>query len=164
MRAPRVLCLLLCPFLCPFFAFAQVDPTVVLKVVTTELSALKMPMNSPFCLEMLPSASTSPTGADPSPHLLAFLSRKGMRAKKASTCYKAVKGNVISIELISEDGQRLLAKVAFSDVTILPGEDLGVLRRRGIYEFTKDIHGEWMIRSYTAEIPEPASKPGNAQR
>jgi len=54
----------------------------------------------------------SATGADPSPQVLAFLSRKGMRVKGASTCYKAVKGNVISIELVSEDGSRLSAKVA----------------------------------------------------
>ena len=132
---------------------------VVQKIVATELSALNMPLNSPFCLAMLPSVNTSTTGADPSPQLLAFLSRKGMRAKRASTCYKAVKGNVISIELVSEDGGRLLAKVAFADVTIPPGEDLGVLRRRGVYQFAKDTNGEWMIKSYTAEIAEPATTP-----
>ena len=110
--------------------------------MTTELSALKMPENSPFCLAILPSANSSPTGADPSPQVLAFLSRKGMRAKGASTCYKAVKGNVISIELASEDGGRLLAKVAFANVTIPPGEDFRVLRRRGVYQFTKDTNGQ----------------------
>jgi hypothetical protein len=79
-----------------------------------------------------------------------------MRAKGASTCYKAVKGNVISIELISEDGGRLLARVAFATVTIPSGEDLGVLRRRGVYQFTKDTNGQWLIKSYTAEIAESA--------
>jgi|SRR5208337_1506887 len=142
-----------------FPAFGEVDGTVIEKIVTTEFSALKMPVTSPFCLALLPSANTSATGADPSPQLLAFLSRKGMRAKKASTCYKAVKGNVISVELVSEDGGGLLVKVAFADVTIPPGEDLGVLRRRGVYQFAKDAKNEWLIKSYTAEIAEPPPKP-----
>ena len=153
------LVLVLCFFLWPFSAFSEVDATVIHKIVTMELSALKMPENSPFCLAILPSANASATGADPSPQVVAFLSRKGMRVKGASTCYKAVKGNVISIELVSEDGGRLLAKVAFANVTIPPGEDFGVLRRRGVYQFTKDTNGQWLIKSYTAEIAESAPKP-----
>jgi hypothetical protein len=162
MRPALILCLFFFLFLRSPLAFGEVQATVVLKIVTRELSELRMPVNSPFCLAILPAANTSTTAADPSPQLVAFLQRKGMHPKGASTCYKALKGNVISIELVSEDGGRLMVKVAFVDVTIPPGEDLAVVRRRGVYEFSKDIHGEWLIKSYTATIPEPASKPGAA--
>jgi hypothetical protein len=144
--------LILCLLFWPFSGSGEFDARVIHKIVATELLALKMPLTSPFCLAILPSPDNSETGADPSPDLLAFLSGRGMRPKKASTCYKAVKGNVISIELLPKDGGLLLARVAFADVAIPPGEDLGLLRRRGVYRFMKSAKGEWVIQSYSAEI------------
>ena len=156
--------LLLCLLFWPLQAFGEVDAALIHKIVMSELSALKMPLDSPFCLAILPSKNTSSTGADPSPHLLAFLSKRGMHPKKASVCYKALRGNVIAIDLAPEADGQLRAKVAFSDVTIPPGEDLGTLIRRGVYHFIKNRHGEWIIMSYTAEIPEPSTKPGAARQ
>lgn len=153
---------ILAVFFWPFSAFGDVDASIVQKIVLTELYVTRLPTTSPFCLAILPSATNSPTGADPSPELLAFLSQHGMHPKRASTCYKALKGNVISIELIPEEHDRVSARVAFADVTIPPGEDLGTLRRRGVYHFTKSSDGAWKAQSYTAEIVEedPKSRAG----
>lgn len=155
--------LVFCLLLWPLAVFGQIDSKVIHKIAITELTALKMPVSSPFCLALLPASNNSTTAADPSAELITFLSQEGMHPKKASTCYKALKGNVISVEKLAEDNDRLVLKVAFTDVTIPRGEDLGVLRRRGVYEFTKDVHSEWIIKSYIPEISESASKPKAAQ-
>lgn len=134
-------------------AFGEADPAVVHKIVFAEFAAMRLPLNSPVCLAILPARNISETGADPSPQLLRFLVRRGIRPRKASDCYNPPpKGNVISIELITESADRLLAKVAFSDVTITPDRDLGVLYRRGVYELVKSAKGEWIIRSYAGEL------------
>jgi len=155
--------LVFCLLLWPLGVFGEVDSKVIQKIAVTELTALRMPVSSRFCLALLPTTDNSTTAADPSAELLTFLSQEGMHPKRASTCYKALKGNVISVEKLSEDSGRLVLKVAFTDVTIPRGEDLGVLRRRGVYEFTKDARGEWMIKSYIAEIPDSGPKPKAAQ-
>lgn len=135
-------------------AFGQVNPAAVHTILLAELVAMRLPVNSPICLAILPARNISETGADPSPQLLRFLVRRGMRPRKASTCYNPPpKGNVISIELIAERADRLSAKVAFSDVTITPDRDLGVLHRRGAYELIRSAKGEWVIQSYASELP-----------
>ena len=131
------------------FAYGEVDSTAVHKIVLAEFAAMKLPLNSPICLAILPARNMSETGADPSPRLLRFLERRGMRPRKASTCYSPPpKGNVISIESSRESADRLSAKVAFSDVTITPDRDLGILHRRGVYKLVKREKGEWIIQSY----------------
>jgi hypothetical protein len=78
-----------------------------------------------------------------------------MHPKRASTCIKAVKGDVISIEVTPEADGRLSAKVTFG---VFTGEDLGVLRRSGVYQFTRGSTGEWVIQSYTTQISEEPAK------
>jgi len=134
------------------FALAEVNPAAVHKIVLTELAAMKLPIKSPVCLAILPARNTSETGADPSPQLLKFLARKGMRPRGASTCSKPLpKGNVISIEVVAESADGLSAKVAFTDVTITPDKDLGAVHRRGLYALRKTSKGEWTIQSYKGE-------------
>jgi hypothetical protein len=137
---------------CAVLLAGEVESSAIHKIVAAELLAMKLPANSSFCLAILPARNISETGADPSPQVLRFLAGRGMRPRKASLCYKPPsKGNVISVEVLKEAGDRLSAKVAFSDVTIIPGRDLGVLRRRGVYELTKGKKGRWAIRSYQGE-------------
>jgi hypothetical protein len=68
--------------------FGEVNPAAVREIVLAEFAAMKLPMNSPFCLEVLPAQNLSEAGADPSPQLLQFLIRKGIRPRKASSCYR----------------------------------------------------------------------------
>jgi len=127
----------------------EVDPAAVHKIVLAEFAAMRLPVNSPVCLEILPARNVSETGADPSSQLLRFLVRKGMRPRKASICYRPLpKGNVISIEPITQAPDRISARVTFSDVTITPDRDLGILYRRGVYELVRSQKGEWTIQSY----------------
>lgn len=137
------------------FAHGEVDPAAVHKIVLAELAAMRLPVNSPVCLAMLPARNMSETGADPSSQLIRFLVRRGMRPLGASICYKPLpKGNVISIEVAAESADSLSVKVAFSDVTITRDRDLGILHRRGVYELIKGEKGEkgeWVIQSYTGE-------------
>jgi hypothetical protein len=51
------------------FALGEVDPVAVRKIVVAELAAMKLPINSPVCLALLPARNTSETGGDPSPQL-----------------------------------------------------------------------------------------------
>jgi hypothetical protein len=135
------------------FAFGEFAPAVVQTIVLDELAAMRLPPNSPVCLAILPARDTSDTGADPSSQLLRFLARRGMRARKASTCYNPPpKGKVISIELIKESTDRFSAKVTFSDVAIAPERDLGILHRRGIYELVKGDNGKWVVKSSVGEF------------
>jgi hypothetical protein len=134
------------------FAHGEVDPAAVHKIVLAELAAMRLPVNSPVCLAILPALNMSETGADPSPKLIRFLVRRGMRPRGASICYKPLpKGNVISIEVVAESIDSLSVKVTFSDVTITAYRDLGILHRRGVYELIKGGKGEWVIQSYAGE-------------
>jgi hypothetical protein len=134
------------------FALGEIDPAAVHKIVLAEFNAMKLPSNSPVCLAILPARNTSETGADPSPQLLGFLARKGMRARAASSCHRPLpKGNEILIEVIAESADQFSAEVAFADVTITPDNDLGVVHRRGLYELRKGPKGEWRIESYAGE-------------
>lgn len=134
------------------FAFGGVDPAAVHKIVRAELAAMKLPINSPICLAILPARDTSETGADPSPQLLGFLVRKGMQPRGASSCNKPLpKGNLVSIEVVAESADGLSAKVTFTDVTITPDKDVGVVHRRGLYELRRTPKGKWAIESYTDE-------------
>lgn len=136
------------------FAFGQTDHSVVRKIVLAETTAMGLQANSPICLALLPARSISPTGADPSPQLLRFLMRSGMRPRKASTCYTPPpKGNVISMELIKEGANRLSAKVVFKNVTLGPGRDLAIVHRRGVYELIRTERSGWVIQSYANELP-----------
>ena len=135
-------------------AGGEVAPSAAHEIVLAELSAMKLPANSPICLAILPPHSTSETGTDPSPQLLRYLARKGMRPRKASVCYRPLpKGNVISIEVIAETADRLSIRVDFSDVTITADKDLGVVYRLGVYELIKDASGKWVIQSYASNSP-----------
>ncbi|SRR5437016_5177404 len=151
----RLLVLCSLALLWPASVLGEPNSDVIHSIVLSELSAMRFPPKSPFCLALLPAANHSPQAADPSPELLSFLARKGMRPQKASICYKAPKGNVISIEIVPGIEGRLSAKVAFGNVSIPPGEDLGVLWHRGVYEFTRTPTGKWVIKSYASEINEP---------
>jgi hypothetical protein len=134
--------------------FGQVDPAAVHQIVLAEFAAMRLPVNSPFCLEILPTRNMSETGADPSSQLLRFLARKGMRPRKASICYRPLpKGNVISIEPITQAADRFSAKVNFKDVTITADRDLGLIHRHGVYELVRSEKGEWTIQSYKDELP-----------
>ena len=134
------------------FAFGEITPAAAQTIVSAELDAMKLPASSPVCLAILPARNMSATGADPSSQLLKFLVRRGMHPRKASTCYNPPpKGKVISIELTRKSTDRLSVKVTFSDVTITPDRDLGILYRRGIYELTKGEQGEWVVQSYASE-------------
>ena len=158
----RLIALLTCVFAsCTVFAVANgVELSSVHKIILAELSAMKLPVDSPICLEMLPARNTSETGADPSPQLLRFLTRRGMRPRKASACDKPLpKGNEIRIEVIAESAGRLSARVSFSDITITPERDLGILYRRGVYELIKDEKGEWVIQSYVNEMKKWKAEP-----
>jgi hypothetical protein len=134
--------------------FGQVDPAAVHKIVLAEFGAMRLPMNSPVCLAILPARNMSETGADPSSQLLRFLARKGMQPRKASICYRPLpKGNVISIEPITQAVDRFSARVTFSDVTITPDKDLALIHRHGVYELARSEKGEWTIQSYKDELP-----------
>lgn len=134
------------------FALGEIDSAAAHKIVLAEFAAMRLPLNSPVCLAILPARNMSETGADPSRQLLRFLARKGMRLRKASTCYTPPpKGNVISIESITASTGRLSARVTFSDVTIRPDRDLAILHRRGVYELIKGEKGEWVIESYAGD-------------
>jgi hypothetical protein len=136
------------------YALGEIDPAAIHKIVLAEFAAMRLPIISPICLAILPARNASETGADPSPELLRFLARTGMRPRKASTCFSPLpKGNLISIESITERAGRLSANVTFSDVTITPDRDLGILHRRGVYELIKDEKGEWVIESYAGDSP-----------
>jgi hypothetical protein len=138
---------------CSVLAAGEFEPSAIHEIVSAELVAMKLPANSPFCLELLPARNLSETGADPSRKLLRYLARRGMRPRKVSACYKpSPKGNVISIEVITAEADRLSAKVVFGDLR--PGEDLGILHRRGVYQLTKGEKGQWVIQSYADKLNE----------
>jgi hypothetical protein len=137
----------------PTITLGQVDSSIVKTIASTELSAVHLPKSSPFCLAFFPVSNPSSEAAgDPSPALLSSLAGSGLRARKASNCYKALKGNVISVETLKREDNRFEAKVELTDVAVLKGEDLATLLRRGIYEFTKDASGRWKLQSYTSEL------------
>jgi hypothetical protein len=139
----------------PAIMFGQIDSPIVKKIVSTELAAVHLPATSPFCLVFLPVSNPSAEAAgDPSPELLSSLARSGLHAKKSSACYKALKGNVISVETLKRDADGFEAKVELTDVAIPKGEDLATLRRRGIYEFAKDSSGKWKLQSYKSQLAE----------
>ena len=139
----------------PTITLGQVDSSIVKTIVSTELSAVHLPTSSPFCLAFSPvSNPSSPTAGDPSLELLSSLARSGLRPRKGSNCYKALKGYVISVETLKREKNRFEAKVELGDVTIPKGEDLATLLRRGIYEFTKDASGKWKLQSYKSQLSE----------
>ncbi len=109
----------LCVVLCwPALMVDQVDSSAIRSVVAGELVAMRLPVRSRFCLALLPAQGvSSDAAADPSAELLSALTRAGMRVEKASRCYKALEGNVISVERVKEEGNRLWLKVEFSNVT-----------------------------------------------
>jgi hypothetical protein len=117
---------------------------------------MKMPTNSSFCLEILSATDVnSAEGTDPSPELLAFLARKGMRTQKVSTCEAANKGHIISIEMAAGKDGGLSANVCFEDITPRPGLHFAIIWHKGVYRLTKDPRGNWVIESYTCEVNEP---------
>jgi len=150
---PLTICLL--ALLWPATVHGEAESAVIHSIVLTELISMKMPINSAFCLAMLPATDiNSDEGTDPPPGLLALLVRKGMRPQKVSTCDKAHKGNVISIEMVEKDGG-LAAKVSFVDITLYPGLHVGTLWHRGVYQLRKSSRGNWVIESYICEFNEP---------
>jgi len=145
----------------PAIMLGQIDSPIVKKIISTELAAVHLPATSPFCLVFLPVSNPSAEDAgDPSPELLSSLTRSGLHPKKSSNCYKALKGNVISVEALKQEANRFEAKVELTDVAIPKGEDLATLLRRGIYDFTKDASGKWKLQSYTSQLK---SKPKAGQ-
>jgi hypothetical protein len=148
----------------PTGLLAQVDSSIVKTIASTELAAVRLPTGSRFCLAFFPvSNPSSDTAGDPSPELLSSLARSGLRARAASNCYKALRGNVISVETLKAEENRFEAKVELTDVAIPKGEDLATLLRRGIYEFTKDASGKWKFQSYISQL-KGEQKAGPAQR
>jgi hypothetical protein len=140
-------------------ALGQVDSSIAKTIASTELASLHLPVSSPFCLAFFPVDNPSSDGAgDPSAELLSSLARSGLRPKKASVCYKALKGNVISVETLKREDNRFEAKVDFTDVAIPKGEDLATLLRRGTYEFRKDANGKWKLQSYKSQLAEPKTE------
>lgn len=136
----------------PTLTLGQVDSSIVRRIASSELAAMHLPMTSSFCLAFSPvSDPSSDAAGDPSPELLLALAKSGLRAIKGSDCYKARKGNVISIETLRRDTNHFQARVEFTDVAIPPGEDLATLLRRGTYEFTK-ANGKWKLQSYASEL------------
>ncbi len=139
----------------PTIMLGQVDSSIVKTIAFTELAAVHLPTSSPFCLAFFPVSNPSSSAAgDPSPELLSSLARSGLRPRKASNCYKALKGNVISVETLKREENRFEAKVEFTDVAIPKGEDLATLLRRGVYEFMKNASGRWKLQSYTSQLGE----------
>lgn len=118
--------------LCSTIMLGQIELPIVKTIASTELTAVHLPATSPFCLAFLPISNPSEKGAgNPSPQMLSSLARSGLHPKKASSCYKIMKGNVISVETLKREENQFKARVEFTDLTIPKGEDLATLLRRG---------------------------------
>jgi hypothetical protein len=145
-------------------AFAQGSPqrlqpdeySAVALIYNHELSALGNRALFPICIGV---PSDTPPKA-----LFEYLLRGGFEVSQASVCEPAMAlggqhrpkdyphGLRIFVDKPQHDSQGLVSmRVVSDDLTLRPGEHLGVMLRRGTYHFKKNEAGEWQIADYTKE-------------
>jgi len=151
----RLIALLTCVFAsCTVFAVANgVELSSVHKIILAELSAMKLPVDSPICpgnvacTQHLRNRGRSISTATSVLNTKRDAATKGISLRQAPTQGERDKdrGN-------RRIGGPTFCTGPFSDITITPERDLGILYRRGVYELIKDEKGEWVIQSYVNEM------------
>ncbi len=139
-------------WLCASALAADIHSEAVRLIVSHELEGIAAPEGSSFCLAVESGGSIR----DATASQLESLKKAGMKGEKASACYKALQGYVISIKSVHRDGAVLTAQVETVDARIEEGSHFATMLRRGRYELAESPVAGWTIRSYSTGMSSPA--------
>ena len=126
------------------------DPELVRTIVSTEFKYLRLPSGSTFCLAMPPNGSNSPTARDPSPEMLALLSRFGFKVQGLSVCNRESSGKVMLIDRTQYERDLATVEVDLANYTVPRGQCFASGIHSREYVLKRNSKGEWRVRSWKA--------------